>query len=290
MRLLWTAVSSRWARARTSLSLKGPTTRVIDLAGDTVVPGLQDAHGHFLGLGASLLDARPARHAESGEHHRESGRAAAPARTAGRWMVGRGWDQNDWPVKEWPTRQPLDAVAPDTPVRARTHRRTCRRGPTARRSRWQASPPTTGDPDGGRVLRDAGGAPTGVFIDTAQALVERHIPPPTPGEIDEQILAADRETRRLGLTMVHDAGASSRDHRGLPAAEPRGTARHAALRDDRLEPGDDTRVVRARAADRPAPSCHRARRQAVRRRRARLARRAAARGLRRRTGHTRLCW
>ncbi len=68
----------------------------------------------------------------------------------------------------------------------------------------------TRDPDGGRLLRDSAGTPTGVFIDTAQGLVERHIPQPTPGEIDEQILAADRETRRLGLTMVHDAGTSSR--------------------------------------------------------------------------------
>ena len=53
---------------------------------------------------------------------------------------------------------------------------------------------TTPDPPGGRLLRDGGGAPTGVLIDNAQQLVTRHVPPPSPAEIESQILAADRET------------------------------------------------------------------------------------------------
>jgi predicted amidohydrolase YtcJ len=189
------------------LAMKGAATRVIDLAGDTVVPGLQDAHGHFLGLGISLstLDLRDTPSLAS-IATKVAARVAGEAR--GRWIVGRGWDQNDWPVKNWPTRQDLDAVAPETPVVLKhidghalwaNSKALALAGVTAE----------TTDPDGGRVLRDSAGRPTGVFIDTAQSLVERHVPRPTPGEIDEQILAADRETRRLGLTMVHDAGASS---------------------------------------------------------------------------------
>ena len=191
-----------------ALAMKGAATRVVDLAGDAVVPGLQDAHGHFLGLGASLstLDLRDTPSLSS-----ITAKVAArvTGRAPDRWIVGRGWDQNDWPVKDWPTRQDLDAVAPETPVvlkRIDGHalwansKALALAGVTAgdQRSRWRP------------VLRDSAGTPTGVFIDTAQGLVERHIPQPTPGEIDEQILAADRETRRLGLTMVHDAGASSR--------------------------------------------------------------------------------
>jgi predicted amidohydrolase YtcJ len=189
------------------LAMKGAATRVVDLAGDAVVPGLQDAHGHFLGLGASLstLDLRDTPSLAS-ITTKVGARAAKEA--PGRWVVGRGWDQNDWPVKDWPTRQHLDAVAPETPVvlkRIDGHalwansRALTLAGVTAE----------TRDPEGGRLLRDRDGRPTGVFIDTAQRLIERHVPQPTPGEIDEQILAADRETRRLGLTMVHDAGASS---------------------------------------------------------------------------------
>ena len=194
--------------AADALALKGPVTRVVDLAGAVVVPGLHDAHGHFLGLGASLstLDLRDTPTLSSITVKVAERLRGQPV---DRWIVGRGWDQNDWPVKEWPTRQALDAVAPETPVwleRIDGHagwansKALALAGVSAR----------TRDPDGGRVLRDAAGHPTGIFVDTAQTLVERHIPPPSTGEIDEQILAADRETRRLGLTTVHDAGASSR--------------------------------------------------------------------------------
>ena len=190
------------------LAMKVPATRVLDLNDGAVVPGLQDAHGHFLGLGASLasLDLRDTPSLSSVV-------AKVAARVGGqrsdRWIVGRGWDQNDWPVKAWPTRQDLDNVAAETPVflvRIDGH------------AAWANSKAlglagitaATTDPEGGRVLRDSAGMPTGVLIDTAQRLVSRHMPGPTAAEIDEQILAADRETRRLGLTMVHDAGASSR--------------------------------------------------------------------------------
>jgi predicted amidohydrolase YtcJ len=190
-----------------ALAMTGATTRVIDLAGGTVVPGLQDAHGHFLGLGASLasLDLRDTPSLSS-ITAKVASRGAG--QRADRWIVGRGWDQNDWPVKDWPTRQDLDAVAPETPVflvRIDGHAAWANSKALALAGITAA----TRDPDGGRVLRDSAGTPTGVFIDTAQSLVSRHIPGPTAAEIDEEILAADRETRRLGLTMVHDAGASS---------------------------------------------------------------------------------
>ncbi len=139
---------------------------------------------------------------------------------AGRWIVGRGWDQNDWPVKEWPTRQDLDAVAPDTPVlldRIDGHAAWANSKALALAGITAA----TRDPDGGRLLRDAGRrADRRAHRHRAAAGRTAHPADRRPREIDEQILAADRETRRLGLTMVHDAGASSAHHRGLSPAEP----------------------------------------------------------------------
>jgi predicted amidohydrolase YtcJ len=188
-------------------ALAGPATRTLDERDGAIVPGLHDAHGHFLGLGESLavLDLRDT---ETEAVIAAKVATAVKAAQAGRWVIGRGWDQNDWPSRRWPTRAVLDAVSGDTPVvleRIDGHaswvnsEALVRGGITA----------TTPDPPGGRLLRDASGAPTGVLIDNAQQLVTRHVPPPSREEIESQILAADRETRRLGLTMVHDAGASS---------------------------------------------------------------------------------
>jgi predicted amidohydrolase YtcJ len=189
------------------MALKGPGTRVLDVGGNAIVPGLQDAHGHFLGLGASLSTLE-LRDTPSVASVAEAVAARVAAQPAGRWVVGRGWDQNDWPVKDWPRRQDLDAVAPDVPVvlkRIDGHALWANSKALALAGITKATP----DPYGGRLIRDSTGTPTGVFVDTAQRLVERLVPPPAAAEIDEQILAADGHTRRLGLTMVHDAGASS---------------------------------------------------------------------------------
>ena len=95
------------------LALRGSTTRVIDLSGATVVPGLQDAHGHFTGLGASMqsIDLRGT---TTYEQVVGMVRQRAAAARPGEWIVGRGWDQNDWPDKEWPTHELLSAASPAT--------------------------------------------------------------------------------------------------------------------------------------------------------------------------------
>ena len=243
------------------LAMKGATTRVVDLAGDAVVPGLQDAHGHFLGLGASLttLDLRDTPSVAS-ITAKVAARAAGQA--AGRWVVGRGWDQNDWPVKSWPTRQDLDAVAADTPV---VLKRIDGHAAWANTKALALAGITadTRDPDGGRLLRDSAGRPTGVLIDTAQRLVERHIPPPSP----RRDRRADPCRRSRNASAGADDGPRrrgvKRHHRRLSPVERRPTPRHASLRDDRLEPGHDTRVVRARPAAGPGPSRHGACGQAV---------------------------
>jgi predicted amidohydrolase YtcJ len=188
------------------LALRGPATRVLDLQGATVVPGLDDAHGHFLGLGQSLqrLDFRGTTSYD--EIVGMVRKAAAQARP-GEWILGRAWDQNDWPDKQFPTADKLDAAAPQNPVyltRVDGHaglanRRALAAGGVTRDTR---------NPDGGEIIRNANGDPTGVLIDRAQGLVSAKIPPPSREQTRDAILRADAECRRLGLTMVHDAGVS----------------------------------------------------------------------------------
>ncbi len=189
------------------LRMKGPRTQVIDLGGATLVPGLQDAHGHVLGLGTSLAEL-DLRDTPSLERITELVAARAKSVPAGTWILGRGWDQNDWPDTQWPTRAALDRGAPNHPVllgRIDGH------ASLANSRALQAAGLDAGTPDppGGRIIRDKDNAPTGVLVDTAQDLVERHVAAPDDSEIESRILAADRDLSRVGLTMVHDAGVSS---------------------------------------------------------------------------------
>ena len=193
---------------RDLLALGGPSTRVIDARGGTIVPGLHDAHAHFTGLGAGMqrMDLRGT---TSYEQVVSAVRQRAAAARPGEWIVGRGWDQNDWPDKQWPTHDLLSAASPDNPVfltRVDGHA-----GLVNRRAMDLAGLGTaTADPPGGRLIRGSGNQPSGVLIDNAQGLVSSKIPPVTAAQLEEQILLADRETRRLGLTMVHDAGTDGR--------------------------------------------------------------------------------
>ncbi len=197
----------RIARLGTSadvLPLAGPSTKVIDAGGATIVPGLHDAHGHFAELGASLqtLDLRGT---ASYQQVVEAVRQRASEVRPGEWILGRSWDQNDWSRKQWPTHEALTAASPANPVyltRVDGHAGLANRKALDAAGLGKATP----DPPGGRIIRNAAGEPTGVVIDRAQELVESKIPPLAPAQLEAQILLADRESRRLGLTTVHDAG------------------------------------------------------------------------------------
>jgi predicted amidohydrolase YtcJ len=182
----------------------GPSTKVIDAKGATIIPGLIDAHGHVAGLGASLemLDLRGAKpEAEIAGKVK----AAAAKATPGEWILGRGWDQNIWAKKDFPTADSLSGAAPKNPV-ALT--RIDGHASWVNKAAIDTADVNAGtrDPDGGRIIRDQAGRPTGVLIDTAQGLVRRRIPPPSPEQVLRQISRALEECARLGLTSVHDAG------------------------------------------------------------------------------------
>ncbi|HEY8551121.1 MAG TPA: amidohydrolase [Vicinamibacterales bacterium] len=187
-----------------ALALRGPATRVIDAGGRAIVPGFHDAHAHFQGLGAALqqIDLRGTR---SLDEVLARVQARAAAARPGEWILGRSWDQNDWPDKVWPTAGDLDRVAPDHPVyltRVDGHAALVNSRALAAAGVTRDTP----DPPGGRFIRAADGTPTGVLIDRAMQVVARLIPPPSGAQLEEQILLADAECRRLGITTVHDAG------------------------------------------------------------------------------------
>ena len=185
-------------------ALARPSTTVIDLHGATVVPGITDAHAHLLGLGTTLQRVNLA---GSSSYDEVIARVQAWAKNVppGQWILGRGWDQNRWPTKEFPTHDALSRAFPNNPVvltRIDGHALLA----NARAIQLARVTASTPDPAGGRIIRTASGAPSGVFVDNAQSLISRAIPASTRADKRRAILGAVAEANRWGLTGVHDPG------------------------------------------------------------------------------------
>jgi predicted amidohydrolase YtcJ len=177
---------------------------LVDAGGRTVVPGLIDAHGHLMNLGFSLLRADLVGTASKDEvlqRLREFERGLPE----GAWLLGRGWDQNDWPVKDFPTAADLDGAFPARPVWLERVDGHAGWGNSAAMSAADRRFEGDWQPEGGRILRAQGRA-TGVFVDEAMKLVESAVPPPTPELQQEALQRALAAAVKLGLTGVHDAG------------------------------------------------------------------------------------
>ncbi|MBX3466550.1 MAG: amidohydrolase [Planctomycetes bacterium] len=187
----------------------GSGTRVVDLDGACVVPGLWDAHGHLLSLG--LADAEvDLTGARSFAEVVERVAARANDVRPGEWVVGRGWDQNLWPKDEFggefPTHERLSQAVPGHPVslsRVDGHATLL----NARALAAHGIGPGTASPPGGEVVKDAQGRPTGVLVDAAMALAPE--PAPSPAQTRAALRAAARECVRYGLVGVHDAGVTA---------------------------------------------------------------------------------
>jgi len=185
-------------------ALRGTGTRVLDVPGGTVIPGIVDAHAHLLNLGEALrtVDLTGTR-----SYDEVVARVAERARTVrpGDWIRGRGWNQMQWADTHFPTHDALTRAVPDNPVileRVDGHAYLL----NARAMQVAQITAATRDPAGGRLLRDARGAPTGILVDNAMALVDRVVPPPSHEELRARTLAAIAEANRWGLTGIHDAG------------------------------------------------------------------------------------
>jgi predicted amidohydrolase YtcJ len=227
--------------------LAGPGARVIELAGQTVTPGLVDAHAHLYGLGADLENVS-VRGLASEAETAQAMAAAAATRPAGEWLIGRGWDQNRWPGQQFPTKASLDAAVADRPVLLRRvdgHAMWVNSKALAVAGITAATP----DPPGGKIVRGAGGEPTGVLVDTAMGLVDAVVPAPTAAHRERRIRAAARRAVEVGLTGVHEMGIDDATAAVYRALAERG---ELPLRVHAFLAGDAGDVARLRRNPEPA--------------------------------------
>ncbi len=181
----------------------------LDGEGRVMLPGMIDAHVHVMGIGfgALTLDLSGT---TSLDDALASIKAFAEANPGRPWILGRGWNQEKWGLGRFPTAAELDAVVADRPVwleRADGHAAwgntlaITTAGVTAK----------SADPAGGRIIREAGGKPAGVFVDNAMALVNGVVPEPRPADRDLALAKAQDVLLAKGVTAVADMGTSLAD-------------------------------------------------------------------------------
>jgi predicted amidohydrolase YtcJ len=187
-------------------SLMDKDDAMVDLNGLLVMPGFIESHAHLLGLGQSRinLDLRGLSKALIIEKVKKQ----AVEQKANTWIKGRGWDQNLWEEKEFPCALDLKGVS--SPVYLRR---------VDGHAAWfndvalkiAGIDKNTKDPEGGVIIRDQNGNPTGVFIDNAIELVTRHVDNPSLAEQEIYLDLAMKEALSFGITSFHDAGASRKE-------------------------------------------------------------------------------
>ena len=184
-----------------SLTSKYNAKEVYDAKGSTIVPGLIDAHAHLYGLGLNQQQA-DLTGTESFDEVLSRLDQFQKENNVG-YIIGRGWDQNDWQIKEFPTKEKLDALFPNTPValtRVDGHAMLIN-------SKAQALAGITAETKiaGGEIiLKD--GKPTGILVDSPMDLVSRTFPPQDKAAAIKALLKAEAIALSYGLTTVDDAG------------------------------------------------------------------------------------
>jgi predicted amidohydrolase YtcJ len=179
---------------------KGAATHVVDLHGEFVMPGFNDAHTH-LGMGGHILLSVDLLGVHSLSEMQARIRAAAEKAAPGQWLSGGGWDHTLWPGAALPTRQDIDAAAMGHPAiftRVDGHIAVADSTALAASGITRATP----NPHGGALDHDANGEPTGIIRETAQSLVQ--IPPPTPEQRRRGLELAMQDAVSHGLTSVQD--------------------------------------------------------------------------------------
>lgn len=191
-----------------ALQARYPDARRVDVGQATVVPGLIDAHGHVAGLGFEQMQARLAG-ATSLQEALQRLEVFAAEQPDG-WLLGRGWDQNLWPGQQFPTAADLDALFPDRPVWLRRVDGHAGWANSAAMALVERDLGGDWHPDGGRIMRDDQGQPTGIFIDAAMDLVGAAMPPGDAALTTRALELGMASAVAHGLTGVHDAGVSLR--------------------------------------------------------------------------------
>jgi predicted amidohydrolase YtcJ len=174
----------------------------VNLEGNLLMPGLIESHGHLFYLGQSQLGLN-LRGIKTKKAVLERIREYASSLKKGQWLFGRGWDQSDWSGQQFPTAKELDQILPDNPAvlyRIGGH------------AAWLNSPAlelagidaATKNPVGGKIVRDAGGQPTGILVDNAMNLVREFVDANRSKNPIKVLKAAQAEALGNGITTFHD--------------------------------------------------------------------------------------
>lgn len=179
-----------------------PDAKLIDVQGSTLLPGLIDAHGHVIGLGDNLsqLDVRGAKSVDE-----VTNKLKIFANNKQGWIIGRGWNQELWADTRFPTAKDLDKVVNDRPVvlsRVDSHAIWA----NSKALELAGITAQTKAPEGGEIIKDEFGNPTGIFVDKAESLITQHMPEASKQDISDSLDAAGKHLLSLGITSTHDAG------------------------------------------------------------------------------------
>lgn len=188
---------------REAESYRGPKTRVLDLAGATVLPGLVDSHTHVAGLGekASQVDLTAVRTEEEAVALVAARALGVPK---GEWILGRGWDEGAW-ANRYPTLGLLSEKVPDHPVYLSSLHGFAGWGNRLAFARAGIDRDTRAS-EGGEIVKGKDGQPTGILLNRAVPLLASAVPPPTAEGFKSYVLAGLERMARDGYVAVHEAG------------------------------------------------------------------------------------
>ncbi len=198
---------------------RGSATRVIDLGGAVVLPGLVDSHAHIQELGREKAQVNLVG-VQTEEEAVDRVAAYAAEIPPGEWIIGWGWDEGEW-ANRYPTAAPLNERFPDNPVVLKSlhgFATWCNQMALSAAGIDRDTP----DFDGGRILRDESGNPSGVLVDRATTLLTAAIPETTDAQMRSFVLAGLETMARDGYVAVHQAGADSQLMRAFEALAAEG--------------------------------------------------------------------
>ena len=185
-------------------------TRVVDLKGNTVLPGFTDSHQHLSGVGQREMTLN-LEGTSSLEDFLAKVKARVDQAKPGEWVTGRGWIETHWKPPVFPTRWDLDKIAPNNPVilgRADGH------GAVANSAALKLAgvDKNTPDPFGGEISKDKqSGEPNGMLLDGAQGLVRQRVPRTSTADAERAVVLGVKRNIELGWTQIQDAGGSYAD-------------------------------------------------------------------------------
>ena len=204
----------------------------IDANGKFIYPGFIDAHAHFVGYGLGLqtVDLVGTESWDDILHRLDD---FAKGKNKDQWLIGRGWDQNDWPVKDFPTNEKLNELYPDRPVFLR---RVDGHAAIVNQKALDIAGVKAGDKLTGGEAEVKNGKLTGILIDNAIGLVASKIPEPDAAQMKEALLDAQKNCFAVGLTTVDDCGLDYKTVLFIDSIHKKGDLKmriYAMLSDDR---------------------------------------------------------